>query len=162
MSTQRPRVLFFGAGGGDARILLVDSGTNDGGASYEFLARSNPLVPADPAGELAVFATFLVFTATDTTTDLNMSVRLYVNENTPLSRAIVIPASVGEIRHQFEISWHESISNGGSERVTVAPRGYMMVLELESTGVIPAGRIVVDGVESEVEVLGGTLTSEAA
>lgn len=162
VTTQRPRVLFFGAGGGDARLLLVDSGTTDGGAAFIFLARSNPIAPAQPSQEIAVFATYLVVTAMDTDTALQLKVRLYVNQDGALERTITIPATVGERRYQFEVSWHESVSSGGAERTTLSARGSEMILELESSGTIPAGRIVIDGVESEVEVLGETLVSTAS
>lgn len=158
-TAQRPRVLFFGTGGGTARALLVDSGTDDAGATFQFLARSNQIVPTDPTVEIAVFATYLVVTASDTSAPLTLAVSLYVDAAAPLTRTVTVPATTGERQYPFEVGWHLPVLDGSQERVTIAPRGVKIVVELASTGAIPAGRIVIDGVTSEIEVLGETLAS---
>lgn len=166
---QRPRVLFFGGGGGasQGRVMLVDSGTTDGGASYAFKALSNPITAAQPSVEIAAYSTWIFITATDLdapgyTNSLTLAVRLYVDDLPPILRQIVVPPAQNERHWPFQVAWSVPVlDSGGVEQGTLAPRGFRMQVELESLGTLPPGRVVIDGVETEMEALGDTITAVA-
>lgn len=148
-----PRVLFFGAGSGFPHVLQVDRTALDDDQPYTFRARGNPLVPATPTSELSVYASYVVITAKDTSAPLTLSLTLFVNQEAPIVRTFVVPTTVGEVRHQYQLAWFKPVIGvDGDERATVAPRGYRVVLELESVGLIPDGRFVIDGIETEISV----------
>lgn len=149
-----PRILYFGAGSGFPHVLQVDRTALDDGQTFAFKARGNPLVPATPTSELVVYASYVVVTAKDTVAPLDFTLKLFVNNDPPIIRTFTVPLTVGEVLYQYHLAWFQSVlDGGGAERATVAPRGYRMLLELASAGDIPEGRIVIDGIETEVEVV---------
>lgn len=152
-----PRILYFGAGAGFPHILQVDRTALDDGQTYAFKARGNPLVPATPTSELVVYASYVVVTAKDTVAPLDLTLKLFVNTDPAIVRTFTIPATVGEVQYQYQIGWYVPILHGPSERGTTAPRGARMLLELESVSAIPDGRIIIDGIETEVEVVEETV-----
>lgn len=162
MSTaQRPRVLFFG--GGDpvsGTVLLVDSTAQDNATPFAFFCRTNPLVPAEPAMEVVVYASYLVVELTNTDAPLTLRVRLRVDYETPMvERTLTFPATTGERVFRREIAWSNLILRSGIGRVAVAPRGFMAQIEVESVGTLPNGRVTIDGIETELELLNEAITA---
>ena len=152
--SQRPRVLFFGGGGGTALVMLVDDTTADAGNLYTAKARTNALIPATPSAEVLCYATYVVVTATDTLAPLDLVVRLYVDGPVPVAeRTITVPATSGQRTLRYEVSWHHTVARDGLGRVTIAARGFMLQVEIETEGAIPAGRIALDGIECDVEIV---------
>jgi len=142
--------------------MLVDDTKLDAGNTYTARFRTNALVPAVPTGEVVCYATYLVVTATDTDAPLSIQVRLYVDGPIATAeRTVTVPATSGERTYRYEVSWHTTVVRDGLGRVTVAPRGFMLQVEVETAGVIPAGRVAFDGIECDTELMFESITNVA-
>lgn len=161
--SKRPRVLFFGGASPTAgTVLLVDSTKQDAEATFAVFCRTNPLVAAEPTMEVVVYASYLVVELTDTDAPLTLRVRLRVDYESPLiERTVTFPATTGERVYRREIAWSEAVQRDGIARARVAPRGFMAQIEVESIGAIPDGRITIDGIETELELLGESIAAVA-
>lgn len=143
--------------------MLVDSTKQDAGTTFSLFCRTNPLVAAEPTMEVVVYASYLVVELTDTDTTLTLRVRLRVDYESPLiERTVTFPATAGERVYRREIAWSEPVTRSGVQRATVAPRGFMAQVEVESVGTIPDGRITIDGIETELELLGESIAAVAS
>lgn len=158
--SQRPRLLYFGAGdlpAGTAVVLQADDGGTDNGTAYEALAITNSIVTARPSEEILCFATY-VTARHYLEAPLTLACLLYVDERDPLRHEFTIPASTRAQVSRFEIGWADVVASGGSE-VTQAPRGHRIRVGLEiPPATLDDNLLEVDGVECEIEILAESIS----
>ena len=158
--TQRPRLLYFGAGdlpAGTAVIAQADTGSTDNNQPFDALAITNSLVAARPSQEILCFATYATVRHR-LDTPLVVTVLLYVDERTPLSATFTVPASTRVQVSRFEIGWVDAVQSGNSN-VTQAPRGHRLRVGLRiPPAALDDNLLEIDGVECEVEILAESIS----
>lgn len=163
LDRRRSRAPFFGAGGGTATIHLADSGTMDGAAAFAPVLRTNLLVPEEPSLDIICYATFVTVTVTDLSATLTLLVRLLLDGTVVGTKSLSVPSSTGQVTTRYEVPWSiDAILLDGVVAATTAPRGHRVQVEIASSGTLPTGEVVIEGVECEVEQVTETVVSEVA
>lgn len=149
MSTSTNPVVrtFFGTRS-DGRLLLADAGYSDDGVSYPVLARTNPVAPGGPGGEVLFTSVYLVVTHTDA---LTLKVTPLVDGYPAEPFTLQFVQSPVQIREDREVPVSVPYLVEGVEMARFAPRGAWFQIQVETVGA-PVD-FTIEAADLEYEVL---------
>lgn len=138
--------------GADGELALGASGVDDLGATLDALAETNAYAPAGIGGE-AMFTNVYMSLFRDCTEDVTLIFTLIVDgvEEDPIN--LTIPGVASPARSVYEIGLSKPYPSAADPQILTAPRGQWVQLRVETSGGLPDGRFVIEGLELEREIV---------
>lgn len=138
--------------GAEGELAQFGGSTSDLGAFLTALARTNSYAPGGIGGE-AIFTNVYLTLQRDNTETLTLHLTPIVDGVELDSIELELAGVAGPVRAVHEIGLAIPYPSVADPQLFYAMRGEWIQLQLETVAALPDGRIVVDGVELEVEVV---------
>lgn len=138
--------------GTDAALAKGGQGTDDLGTGYTFRAKTRSYAPAGIGGE-CIFTNLYISLLRSNTEDMTIEIVPIVDGVAQDAVALVLEAVAAPLREVHEVGLAVFYPSAANPQIATAMRGCWFQTEVRSSGAIPAGRTVVEGIELEHEVV---------
>jgi hypothetical protein len=146
----RDVTVYWYLGTDDELALGGQEDDDDLGTDIELVAHTNEYTPAGVGGE-AMWTNLYVSFRRSNATDLTLRFTPYLDGEADDSIDVVLEGVATPTRHLVEIGLADYYPSAADPQIATALRSTTFSLEIRSVGTVPAGRLIIDGIELEWE-----------
>lgn len=157
----RDVTVYWYLGTDDELALGAQEGESDLGTDIELVARTNEYTPDSIGGE-AIWHMLYIALRRSNDDDLTLRFTPIVEDEPGDDIDITLEAVANPTRELLEVGLAKYYPSAADPQISNALRGSTFALEIRTVGTIPAGRLVIEGVELEWELAGSDKESENA
>ena len=128
-------------------------GSDDLGTDIELVAKTNEYQPDGMGGE-AIWTNLYVALRRSNDADLTLRFQPFVDGEGEDSIDVTLSSVASPTRQLLEIGLASYYPSAADPQIANSLRGYTFSLEVRTVGTIPAGRLIIDGIELEWELAG--------
>lgn len=148
----RTVTVYWYLGVDDNPALGSQEGSDDLGTDIELVARTNAYAPYGVGGE-GIFTNLYLTLFRSNDADLELSVVPIVDGVEQDAIQLIRPAVAEPTREVLEIGLATYYPSAADPQIANAMRGTWFQTEIRSVGTLPAGRLIIEAVELEHEVV---------